>query len=219
MQGDTSKRQVSLIFTGDEFKEGLQTVANTLEKKKVLGSFFVTGRFLEDQKAAGILKKLYKKGHYVGPHSDQHLLYAPWEKRDSLLLSKKEFVDDLNANLKKLKDLGIDNIDKFVAPYEWYNKQIANWSKEMGLDLFNLTPGLRTAADYTFPEMGKKYMSSEAIMTQLVEHESKEGLNGYIIIVHLGTDSKRVDKLFNQLERLIDLLKNKNYKFVPLDEV
>ncbi|MGX1751955.1 polysaccharide deacetylase family protein [Sphingobacterium sp. NPDC055346] len=208
-----------MIFTGDEFREGLQTVAETLDKEKVKGSFFVTGRFLEDQKSAKVLNKLYRQGHYVGPHSDQHLLYAPWENRDSLLLSKVEFVNDLQANLDKLHAIGIKKMDKFVAPYEWYNKQIAAWTKELGMDLYNFTPGLRTAADYTYPEMGARYLSTEAILKQLAEYEQSKGLNGFQIIVHLGTDPKREDKLFNQLERLIDLLKNKNYKFVPLDEI
>ena len=159
------------------------------------------------------------QGHYVGPHSDQHLLYAPWENRDSLLLSKEEFNKDLIANVDKLNKLGVKNINKFVAPYEWYNTEIAAWSKELGLDLYNFTPGLRTAADYTFPEMGKKYMSSDAILKQLLEYESDNGLNGHMIIIHLGSDPKRTDKFFNQLETIIDLLKNKNYKFVGLDEL
>lgn len=179
----------------------------------------MTGRFLEDKKAAKLLKKLSMQGHYVGPHSDQHLLYAPWENRDSLLLSKEEFNKDLIANVDKLNKLGVKNINKFVAPYEWYNTEIAAWSKELGLDLYNFTPGLRTAADYTFPEMGKKYMSSDAILKQLLEYESDKGLNGHMIIIHLGSDPKRTDKFFNQLETIIDLLKNKNYKFVGLDEL
>jgi len=208
-----------LIFTGDEFREGLPVVARTLEKEKVPGSFFITGRFLEDQKSAELIKKLYDKGHYIGPHSDQHLLYAPWENRDSLLLSKTEFIDDLSANINKIKALGVGVVNKFVAPYEWYNKEITAWSSEIGLTVYNFTPGLRTAADYTYPEMGKRYMSSEAILGQLFEYELKEGLNGFVIIIHLGADPKRKDKLFNQLERLIELLKNKSYKFVPLDEI
>jgi len=28
--------------------------------------------------------KVINSGHYVGPHSEQHLLYCDWEQRDSL---------------------------------------------------------------------------------------------------------------------------------------
>ncbi|VTP88071.1 polysaccharide deacetylase family protein [Sphingobacterium daejeonense] len=89
------------------------------------------------------MKKLNAKGHYVGPHSDQHLLYAPWENRDSLLLSKSEFEADLMANIQKLKAIGVTEINKFVAPYEWYNKQIAEWSNDLGLELYNFTHRLK----------------------------------------------------------------------------
>lgn len=219
IRGDDTRRQISLLFTGDEFREGIQPIREVLNKQKVKGSFFVTGAFLEDPAAARTLKKLYQEGHEVGPHSDGHLLYAPWEDRDSLLVTKEEFNKDLSLNIEKLNALGINKIDKFVAPYEWYNKTIQQWTQERGLTLFNFTPGLRTAADYTFPEMGKRYMSSQAIMDQLEAFEAQNGLNGFQIIVHIGADPKRTDKFFNQLEKLIELLKHKNYKFVSLNEL
>nr|WP_234993140.1 polysaccharide deacetylase family protein [Sphingobacterium lactis] len=193
-------------------------MAEVLERTKVKGSFFVTGRFLEDGKSARLLKKLYDKGHLIGPHSDRHLLYAPWEDRDSLLVTKAEFRQDLQDNLLKLSKIGIADVKEFIAPYEWYNQTIADWTSELGLTLYNFTPGLRTPADYTYPQMGKKYLSSEAIIRQLLDFEERNSLNGHIVLIHLGTDPRRTDKLFNQLERLIDLLKNKNYKFVPLNE-
>ncbi|MGH2624944.1 MAG: polysaccharide deacetylase family protein, partial [Sphingobacterium sp.] len=200
MGGDTTKKQVSLIFTGDEFREGLPVIAKTLKKERVPGSFFVTGKFLEDKASADLIKELFENGHVVGPHSDGHLLYSPWENRDSLLVSEAEFKSDLLANINELKALGISTIDKFVAPYEWYNSTIHTWTEQMDLTLYNFTPGLRTAADYTYPEMDNKYMSSQAILTQLKNKEKQEGLNGHIIIAHIGADPRRTDKFFNQLE-------------------
>lgn len=219
MQGDTSKKQISLIFTGDEYREGLETIAQELQSRNIPGSFFVTGKFLEDRKARKILRKLYKAGHYVGPHSDAHLLYMPWEDREELLVSRREFANDLKENLRKLQELGVENMDKFVAPYEWYNRQIVEWSEDLGFRLFNFTPGLRTAADYTYPQMGDRYMSATAIINQLVRQEEHAGLNGYIILIHLGADERRPDKLFDQLDHMIDILTDKNYKFVSLDDI
>src|SRR5690606_38326451 len=131
------------------------------------------------------IRRLNRAGHYVGPHSDSHLLYMQWEDREKLLVTQQEFNRELEENIRKLRRLGIKNGDKFVAPYEWYNRQITLWSQELGLELYNFTPGLRTAADYTYPEMGDRYMSSEAIVKQLLQHEQKNGLNGYIILIHL----------------------------------
>ena len=179
----------------------------------------MTGTFLQDKASADLIKKLFENGYEVGPHSDGHLLYSPWENRDSLLVTEAEFKVDLLGNINKLKALGISSVDKFVAPYEWYNTTIQTWTEQMGLTLYNFTPGLRTAADYTYPEMDNKYLSSQAILTQLVDKEKEKGLNGHIIIVHIGADPRRTDKFFNQLEHLIDFLKKKNYKFVSLNEL
>jgi endoglucanase len=45
------------------------------------------------------------EGHYVGPHSDGHLLYIPWENRDTLLVTKEQFNDDLkNEHIAALQE-------------------------------------------------------------------------------------------------------------------
>lgn len=219
MRGNPENRNISLVFTGDEFRDGLLHISQVLDKKDVKGSFFVTGKFVEDKKSANLLTKLTKNGHYVGPHSDQHLLYSPWENRDSLLLTKSEFANDLEANVVRLEKIGIERGDIFIAPYEWYNKKIVDWSAEMGFEVYNFTPGLRTPADYTYPEMGTRYMSSEKILNQLYEYEKVNGLNGYIILIHLGTDSRRTDKLYWRLDQIIDELRSKKYNFVPLENL
>lgn len=207
------------MFTGDEFRDGLPHIAKTLNKYKVKGSFFVTGKFLEDKKATKILQKLYKQGHYVGPHSDQHLLYSPWEDRDSLLISKEEFIHDLQENVIKLEKLGISPGDIFIPPFEWYNRTIVDWASERGFEVYNFTPGLRTAADYTYPEMENRYMSSERILTQLIDYEKSSSLNGFMILIHIGTDERREDKFYYKIEEIIQKLRLKNYIFVPLKKL
>lgn len=208
-----------MVFTGDEFRDGLPHIAQVLKKKKVKAAFFVTGKFLEDKKSARILVDLYRDGQYVGPHSDKHLLYAPWEKRDSLLVTKEEFVQDLEANVAKIQKLGIDRGSMFIPPYEWYNRQTVEWAEELNFSVYNYTPGLRTPADYTYPEMANRYMSSDAILNQLYSYEETNGLNGYIILIHIGTDPRRTDKLYLRLEELIDKLNAKNYNFVRLEKL
>ncbi len=208
-----------MVFTGDEFRDGLLHIAATLKRNKVKGAFFVTGKFLEDKKSAKLLKKLYKEGHYVGPHSDQHLLYAPWENRDSLLITQAVFDKDLEDNVERLSEWGISRGDIFIPPYEWYNQQIVDWSAQKGFEVYNFTPGLRTAADYTYPEMENRYMSSEKILKQLFDYEEANGLHGYVILIHLGTDPRRKDKFYYKIEEIIQKLQLKNYIFVPLKKL
>ncbi len=107
-----------------------------------------------------------------------------------------------------------------MPPYEWYNDSIAVWSKELNLQLINYTPGTLSHADYTTPEM-KNYRSSQTIWNSIIDFEKKSpsGLNGFILLLHIGTDPKRTDKFYLRLPELIFWLKQKNYRLMKIDEL
>ncbi|MND60608.1 hypothetical protein D3C80_518400 [compost metagenome] len=120
-----------------------------------------------------------------------------------------------------MDSLGIDKNKAlyYLPPYEWYNKTIANWTHEQGLTLINFSPGTRSAADYTWPQLGKQYQTADKIYKSIMDKEKVDGLNGFILLLHVGTDSRRTDKFYDLLEKLILELKNKNYQFVCIDEL
>lgn len=161
-------------------------------------------------------------GHYLGSHSDQHLLYCDWTKRDSLLVSSQQFSTDLLNNYKELTKYRVtkENALYFLPPYEWYNDTIANWTKKLGLTLINYTPGTLSHADYTTPQ-DKNYRSSETIYNSITNYEqrSPSGLNGFILLMHIGTDAKRTDKFYYRLPDLISYLKEKGYEFLKVSEL
>jgi peptidoglycan/xylan/chitin deacetylase (PgdA/CDA1 family) len=138
-------------------------------------------------------------------------------------VTKQTFTTDLRQNLEAIKNLGIDifKIHYFIPPYEWWNDSIAAWSREEGLQIINFTPGIRTNADYTYPEMGDSYKSSEWIIQSLKQFatQNKSGLSGSIILIHAGTDARRKDKLYSRLTGLIDYLKSLGYHFKRVDEL
>jgi endoglucanase len=223
VRADSTKKEIALVFTGDEFGDGLFSITETLKKQNIRGSFFFTGRFYRNHLFQPYIKQLYKNGNYLGPHSDAHLLYCDWNNRDSLLVTKQTFTTDLRQNLEAIKNLGIDifKIHYFIPPYEWWNDSIAAWSREEGLQIINFTPGIRTNADYTYPEMGDSYKSSEWIIQSLKQFaaQNKSGLSGSIILIHAGTDARRKDKLYSRLTGLIDYLKSLGYHFKRVDEL
>jgi peptidoglycan/xylan/chitin deacetylase (PgdA/CDA1 family) len=106
----------------------------------------------------------------------------------------------------------------FLPPYEWYNTEVINWTGQMGLTAINFTPGIRSNSDYTTPDMAN-YRSSEQIINdiKLFEEKDPNGLNGAIILIHLGTSPLRKDKFYNHLDELLDFLKDKNYQFCRLE--
>lgn len=219
IRGSTMEKKLALVFTGDEYFEGLAAITKTLKTHEVKAGFFLTGRLYGNGQAKRLIKALVAAGHYLGPHSDQHLLYNDWASRDSLLVTKDSLIDDLQANYRKMDAMGISHSRKyFIPPFEHWNTAVANWCNEAGSQLISFTYGIPTNADYTYPEM-KSYKSSETILTKLFERESASGLNGAIILVHIGTDPRRKDKLYDRLPELIEKLKKKGYVFVRIDSL
>ena len=168
------------------------------------------------------MKQAKQQGHYLGPHSDQHLLYCDWTNRDSLLITKQKFTNDLSANLKAIEQFGVERsaIKYFIPPYEWFNDSITVWTKQMGMQLINYSAGTKSIADYTTPDM-KNYKPSDEIYQSIIDKEKGDlnGLNGFILLVHFGTDPKRTDKFYNHLDELITELKQKHYQFTTIDEL
>lgn len=156
----------------------------------------------------------------MGAHSDEHLLYADWKKRDSLLVTESEFKTDLLNNYAELKRFGAKkkNAVYFLPPFEWYNDTISAWTKEMDLQLINYTPGTLSHTDYTTPD-AKNYRSSASIYQSIIDHEKTKNLNGFILLLHIGTDPTRKDKFYSHLQELLKWLKSKNYIPQRIDEL
>ncbi len=112
------------------------------------------------------------------------------------------------------------NAPFFLPPFEWFNRSISDWSSEMGLQLVNFTSGTGSNADYTTPAE-KNYAPSDAIFKRIKEYEAKDanGLNGFILLLHIGTAPERTDKFYDRLNDLIDFLKARNYKMVRIEQL
>lgn len=216
------EKNIYLTFTADSMFEGARHVINTLNKNQIKASFFFTGNFLRLQPQEQIIKEIIQRKHYVGAHSDKHLLYCPWDNRDSTLLSKADFENDLQNNFKELAKFGVEKQDAnfFMPPYEWYNQDIVDWSKQLGLGLVNFSPKTGTNADYTTPDM-QNYKSSEELFQGLktFEKQNEIGLNGTVLLIHPGTSEKRIDKFYLKLDELIKYYSGKGYKFKSLNEI
>jgi endoglucanase len=222
VRGDTTKKEMALVFTGHEFADGGNRILQTLKQLNLKASFFFTGDFYRNKKFQSLIQQLKKDGHYLGAHSDKHFLYADWNKRDSLLVTKQQFKNDLLQNYAEMKRFGINQLNAtfFLPPYEWYNDSIAAWTKELGLQLINYSPGTRSAADYTWPEL-PNYQSSEAIFQSILNYEQSKpaGLNGFLLLLHIGTDPRRKDKFYDRLPQLIHHLKAKGYQFRNVNDL
>jgi len=221
MRGDSTKKNIALVITGHEFAEGGDFIASSLQKEKIKASFFFTGDFYRNKKFKPIIQQLEKNKNYLAAHSDKHLLYCDWTNRDSSLISESQFYIDISDNYFTMGKL-IESIEKvfFLPPYEWYNDSISAWAKRMGLQIINYTPGTLSHADYT-TDTAKNYRSSQVIYNSIINYDLSKpaGLNGFLLLMHIGAGPGRTDKFYKRLPELIKYLKQKGYHFQTVDQL
>ncbi|MCL1973870.1 MAG: glycoside hydrolase family 9 protein [Bacteroidetes bacterium] len=211
---DPSQKEVYLIFSADSMFEGGSKVLDVLKKHRSYGSFFLTGNCVRMDEHRDLVQRIIKEGHYVGPHSDKHLLYAPWDNRDKTLVGGDSLRHDILQNVRELEKVGVpaDKQRWFLPPYEYHNGETVKVSATLGLKVMNLTPGSLTNSDYTTPGMSG-YRPSQTLIDHLWEMDAQEKLNGTILLIHPGVSDRRPDKLYDRLDELMSALEERGYSF------
>lgn len=206
---DTTQPHIYLCFTGHDYAEGFEYVLEVLRKHEVKGSFFLTGDFVRNYEK--LVRSIAAQGHYVGAHSDKHLLYCDWMKRDSLLHPERVIKEDIRSNLEALHRLEIYPT-VFMPPYEWYNRRVVDIADQLQQTTVNFSPGTRSNADYTTPDM-PNYLSSDTILESVYSYLSTHSMNGFHLLIHPGTSPARTDKFYYKLDELITRFKEEGYGF------
>ncbi|MBQ0025135.1 MAG: glycoside hydrolase family 9 protein [Bacteroidales bacterium] len=213
-------KKIYLCFTADYNFNGAETILNTLAKNKIKGNFFLTGNCLRSEEQKAVIDRIVAEGHYLGGHSDKHVLYADWGPKRPSLMSADSIICDLKANYEALAKFGItpDKAQWYLPPYEHYNSESVTVLNNMGIKVVNYTPGIGTPADYTTPDM-KNYRDAQTLIDGLYKFEKAEGLGGALLLIHPGIVSARPDseRLYNRLGEIVKYLKKKGYTFERLD--
>ncbi len=223
VRGPKDQRRLAIVFTGHEFAEGGDIILNELARHKSRASFFLTGAFLTNSQFTALVGRLQNEWHFIGPHSDRHLLYCAWETSRATLVREEEFQEDLLANTAKVPNNANENrrfSRYFLPPFEHYNREIADWTRANGWMLINFTPGTRSNADYS-GEADKNFVSSQKIFDSIVarERDDPDGLNGFILLLHIGVGPGRADKFHVRFGELLDYLAGRGYEFARVDEL
>ena len=215
IRGSRLERRMALVFVGHAYAEGGETILKELRRNVARGSFFLTGDFLANTNSLPLIRRFTSDGDYVGPHAAAPL---PDRSLPGDLATRM----DLVANLEKLEAMGLarSRMRYFLPAFEHFGPQVAAQFLGDGVTLINYTPGTMSNADAT-SEADTNFVSSQAIFDSIVnrEREDPQGLNGFILLLHLGSGPGRADKFHPHFGELLDYLSAKGYQFVRVDEL
>lgn len=220
VRGPQTSRQLALVFTGHGFAEGGEAILDALARHQARASFFLTGDFLRNAEFEPLVRRIVAEGHYLGPHSDRHLLYCDWTPAKRRLVSRETFEADLRANLDEVARFTAEPAAYFLPPYEHYDADIARWTQALGMTLVNFSPGTRSNADYT-EDGAANFVSSQDILDSILRRERTDprGLNGFLLLLHVGAGPGRTDRFHDRFGELLEQLTARGYTFTRVDEL
>ena len=161
----------------------------TLEKHHIQGTFFLTGKFLEEN--PGVAKEIAKAGHEIFNHTYNHL--------DLSTLSSNMIGQELISMDKKLLEVtGHSSKPYFRPPYGSRNNKVLGAAKSAG---FRSVYWSIDALDW------KPGETDEKVKNRILNNLKP----GVIYLMHLGDNisGKILDEVFTEIEK-------KGYKIVPL---
>ena len=219
VRGPRDETKIALIFTAGDYAEGYADVRRALNAVNGKASFFFTGDFLRTERFRPLVREVLREGHYIGPHSDKHLELVGEDGRT--LVPRKVFDRDLRNNLVELERSGADvsNIRFWIPPNETYNRELSEWSSESGVKLFNFSPGTYSNADY-LGDHERGFIDNETIEKSIFDLAARpQGLNGFLLLLHLGAGPERSVPFSARLPALLARLAQMGYRFVRVDEL
>ena len=247
VRGLRNKKRVALCLWGDLFSEGAEAILTELESRQVSASFFLTDQFPADQDPAPLLGRLFGKRYYLGnvwdslhpasyaeippafraryglPSAPSMPATVPVELRAGVeQLTQNESKPGVQPFSERVRQKHIDEgFEDFVllpsrSNDSWWLKGTDNAS----LTIIAPTPGTLSGLDNT-QEGQTNFVSSQAIFDSILERELEDpnGLNGFILMFHLGSGPGRTDKFHPRFGELLDALAARGYSFVRVDEL
>ena len=191
--GNSKEPLMSLTFDDGGSPENVRSVLNTLDKYNVHVTFFLVGKFIDQNPE--LIKEIISRGHEVGNHSYSH----PELTKLSYNGIKNEL---LKTQISFKKATGVDMKPYVRPPYGSKNSSVIKVISDMGYThvvLWNVD---------TNDWKGKS-------PKELTNHVLSNAGNGNIVLMHTTKSSNS----YKALSSMIEGLQKKGYKLVTISEL
>jgi peptidoglycan/xylan/chitin deacetylase (PgdA/CDA1 family) len=228
-RGSVERKQVSLTFDGGSTDNAAAQILAILKDNRLQVTIFLTGGFVE--KFPELTKRIVQEGHEVGNHTWNHphlTSFANDKRNETLPNVTREFLQDqLNRTARLFEQVtGAKMAPFWRAPYGEHNAEIRQWAAALGYRHVGWTRGRSwqesmDTMDWVADTTSGAYHTAEEILAHLMKMTETEanGINGGIILTHLGSARQDGDHFYTVLPRLIAGLRQKNYALVKVSEL
>lgn len=188
----TQEPVLTLTFDISWGHETAPRVLDILREKNVRATFFLSGPWA--RRHVGLVEAISRAGHDVGSHGDAHVDLSRYPK-DVVEGNIKAAHEDLLGTAGRISPF-------FRPPNGDYDDIVVETAKECG---YETVIWAVDSLDWKNP--GADYM---------VDRVLKLAFKGAVILMHASDSSKQIHEA---LPRIIDGLREKGYRLVPLSEL
>jgi peptidoglycan/xylan/chitin deacetylase (PgdA/CDA1 family) len=220
-RGNTARKEIAFTFDAGSNAGAAVEILDTLKARNIHTTMFLTGKFMDD--FPDVVRRIASDGHEVGNHLLDHVDVVNPKTRVAVY-SKADFLRQLSEVEKRFENLAGARMSRlWRAPYGEINDNVVHWAASMGYRHVGWTRGNHRnldSLDWVADPKMSLYRSAEQVARNIFEFEKSDpnGLNGAVILMHLGTE-RRSDFPHKKLPELLDALKSKGYAFVTVSEV
>lgn len=193
IRGDISKKQVIFTFDGGGGSQSAKAILDTLKKHNVKSTFFLTGKFIEDNQE--IVKRMISEKHEIFNHTYDHpyLTQLP----EGRIAQELQMMD---SEYQKIS--GVSTKPYFRAPYGDRDSHVLDVAAKAGYRSVFWTVD---ASDWEEPTG----MTANQVRDKILSNINP----GEIFLMHLGDNitGKILDDVFTEIEA-------RGYKIVSLTQ-
>lgn len=184
--GNSEKKMIALTVNVAWGNEYLITILNTLKKTNTKATFFLEGKWTENNPV--LAKEIVKRGYEVGNHSYSH--------PDMATLSFSKNLAELLKTNEAIRKVTGQSVKWFAPPSGSFNQSLINQVKGLNMETILWTAD---TIDWQKPTPGT-----------IINRITRKAENGTIVLMHPTAPSAQA------LETLINKLKEKGYEIVDI---
>lgn len=216
----THEKQIALTFDGGSSNRTTLNILDTLKSRGVSCTMFLTGGFIK--RYPEYVSRIIADGHEVGNHSYNHPHLTNLEIDGSAKSRPSINRSYIHKELDKTDSLfnliiGEHLTPLWRAPFGEFNSDILLWAAEAGYKHINWS--LKCDSwDWVADTSSNLYRSADEIYAYYMNLEKELGLQGRILLMHLGSE-RQSDFPYTVLGRLIDSLQERGYTFTTVSKL